>query len=214
MELKEFLDRLASAEPAPGGGAAAALTGALAAGLFAKACNLTVGREKFRHVESDVRRLLEQAEVLRRRLFDLIEADASAYRQVAAAYRLPRQTDAEKAARTEAIQTALKQATEVPLAIAEGCRDLLKLGPEIASKTNPALKSDVALGAVLAHAAAHGVRFNVQDNLANITDGEFKARAWAALDQIQAECDALLAEVNRALPDYAFKVPAEKPAAG
>lgn len=214
MQLKEFLDRLASAEPAPGGGAAAALTAALAAGLFAKACNLTLGREKFRDVEPDVRRLLEQAEILRQRLFDLIEADASAYRQVTAAYRLPRQTDTEKAARIQAIQAALKRATEVPLAIAEGCRDLLKLGPEIASKTNPALKSDVALGAVLAHAAAHGVRFNAQDNLANITDSDFKSRTLAALNQIQAECNALLAQIGRVLPDYALEVAAGKSTAG
>jgi formiminotetrahydrofolate cyclodeaminase len=214
MELEEFIDRLASAEPSPGGGAAAALTGALAAGLFAKACNLTIGREKFKAVEADVRRLLDQVEPLRRRLFDLIEADAAAYRQVAAAYRMPRQSDAEKAARTEAIQAALKRATEVPLAIAEACRDLLRLGPEVAAKTNPALRSDVALGAVLAHAAAHGVWFNIKDNLDNVTDEKFRIRVADSVARIQRDCDTLLAEVSRTLPDYFVKLPASNPAAG
>lgn len=214
MQLDEFLDRLASAEPSPGGGAAAALTGALAAGLFAKACNLTVGREKFKDVEADVRRLLDRIEPLRRRLFDLMEADAVAYRQVAAAYRMPRQTDAEKAARTAAIQAALKRATEVPLAIAEACRDLLRHGPEIASRTNPALRSDVALGAVLAHAAAHGVWFNIKDNLGNLTDEDFKTQVLRSLARIREDCDNFLTEVGRALPDYFLEYFVEKPAAG
>lgn len=207
MDLKDFLDRLASAEPSPGGGAAAALAGALAAALFAKACNLTLGREKFREVEADVRRLLDQMEALRQRLVDLMGADAEAYGQVAAAYRLPRTTDAEKAARSDAIQAALKRATEVPLDIARACRDLLRLGPEMAVKTNPALRSDVALGGTLARAAAHGVRFNIQDNLANIKDQEFKTQVWNELAYILAECDFRLDELGRAMPEYEMKVP-------
>ncbi len=207
MDLEKFLDRLASAEPSPGGGAAAALTGALAAGLFAKACNLTLGRERFREVEADVRRLLDQAEALRRRLVDLMAADAEAYGQVAAAYRLPRTAEAEKEARSEAIEAALKRATEVPLEVARACRDLLRLGPEVAAKTNPALRSDVALGGALARAAAHGVRFNIQDNLANIKDQEFKTQVWAELAYLLAECDFLFNDLGRAMPEYEMKVP-------
>jgi len=213
MELEEFINRLASAEPSPGGGAAAALTGALAAGLFAKACNLTIGREKFKAFEAAVRRLLDHVEPLRRRLFDLIEADAAAYREVAAAYRMPRQSDAEKAARAAAIQAARKQATERPLAHAGARRDPHGPAPCGAHKTHPTMGRGVALGAVLAHAAAHGVWFNIKDNLDNVTDQEFRTQVSESVASIRGDCDALLAEVSRVLPDY-FNVRAGKSAAG
>ena len=96
LSVKDFLDRLASADPTPGGGSVAALAGALAASLVCMVCNLTLGREKFAEVESDVRLIREHAEELRQRLLAAVSADASAYAAVISAFRLPRETEASR----------------------------------------------------------------------------------------------------------------------
>src|SRR5437773_11595290 len=100
LSISDFLDRLSSDDPTPGGGALAALAGAQASAMLAMVCQLTVGRPRFAAVEDQVRALLDELAQCRRDLLALADADADAYGEVAAAYRLPRGTDAEKEART------------------------------------------------------------------------------------------------------------------
>ena len=113
--IDKFLDDLASQNATPGGGSAAAIIGAMGAALVAMVCNLTIGKKKYADVEGEMRALLERAEALRHRLTGMIEDDVKAFDAVMGAYGMPKETDAEKASRSAAIQEALKLATDVPL---------------------------------------------------------------------------------------------------
>src|SRR5207244_3843216 len=115
------------ASPTPGGGSASALVGAMAAGLVEMACNLTVGREKFRDVEEELTVVLGRSGELRIQLLAAVDEDTDAYDKVSQAYKLPKTTDEEKQARTQAIQQALKYATEVPLLVAKAAMEVSQL---------------------------------------------------------------------------------------
>src|SRR5437588_2413614 len=119
LTVLDFVEQLASASPTPGGGSASALAAAMAAAMVEMACNLTVGREKFRDVEGEMRTVLARAGELRGQLLDAVDEDTRSYNEVSEAYKMPRETDAQKAERTAAIQAALKYASEVPLKVAQ-----------------------------------------------------------------------------------------------
>lgn len=173
--LTQFADEMASASPVPGGGSAAASVGAIGAALVSMVANLTIGREKYRDVEPDMKRLLDQSEALRHRMHDLLEADTQVYSRVMATYKLPRATEAEKAARTAAIQQALKDACAVPMDIARASLAIIELCPEVVAKGNAGVVSDAAVGAVLAAATLESAVLNVEINLASIKDEGFIA---------------------------------------
>ena len=134
--VTEFLDALASNAPAPGGGSVAALSGALGAALLSMVCNLTLGKKKYAAVQDDIAALVEQTEALRHRLTDLLEADVEVFTGVSAAYKMPRKTPEDKAARSAAIQEALKAATQVPLDVAKACVEVLDLCTQAAEQGN------------------------------------------------------------------------------
>jgi len=186
LQIREYLDRLAAKLPAPGGGSASALVGALGAALAAMVANFTVGQEKFAPVEDDVRRVLEAVEAQRAALLDLIQEDMDAYGEVSAAFKLPK----DDPARAEAVQRALKGAAAVPLAIVDGCLAVLRLLPELLEKSNPNLVSDVGVSAELALGAARAAWINAEVNLAGYTD-EADARA------VRGRVEAAVADVER-----------------
>ena len=188
--LAEFLQRLASAEPTPGGGSAAALAGALSAALVSMVCRLTLGREKFAAVEAEMQQTLQRAERLRERLTPAVDDDAQAYAAVVAAYKLPRGSAAEKQARSAAIQTALQEATRVPLSVAGDCAELLDLACFVAEEGNPNAASDGRVAALLAEAGLRGALHNVQINLPGLKDAAF-------VEHIRSEVEKLLAEAQR-----------------
>jgi len=177
-----FLDELASSAPVPGGGSTAALTGALAAALVSMVGNLTVGKRRYADVEAEVQGLLVRSEALRCRLSQLLEADTQVYGVLSQAYQLPRETEEEKAARTAAIQAALKEAEAVPMQIAQGCVEVLDLCTPMAEKGNRLAVSDAGVAAVLAEAGLRSAALNVLINLAYITDGNFVVGERAKLD--------------------------------
>jgi formiminotetrahydrofolate cyclodeaminase len=181
--IQAFLDELASSSATPGGGSAAALAGAASAALIGMVCNLTVGRPRFAAAEGDLRAALAQAETLRGQLTALIEADTSAFNQVMAAYRLPKDSDEQQNARQAAIQAALKHATQVPLETATACAAALRLVSRIIAHINPNALSDAGTAAVLAEAGLRGAQFNVAVNLAGIQDAEFVQGARQKLAQ-------------------------------
>jgi formiminotetrahydrofolate cyclodeaminase len=168
--LQHFLDKLASAEPVPGGGSVAALAGSLAAALVAMVCRLTIGKKGYEAVTAEMQTILPRAESLQQELRDLMQADIDAYARVMDGYQLPKETATEKTVRAQAIQDALKHATEVPLRVAEYCSDVLDLARVVAEKGNPSAASDGAVGALMAEAGLRGAAFNVSINLASIKD--------------------------------------------
>jgi formiminotetrahydrofolate cyclodeaminase len=176
LTVEDFIGQLASDSPTPGGGSASALAGATAAALVEMCCNLTIGREKFRDREEQMQTILGRARELREKMLAAVDEDTDAYDAVSQAYKMPKATDEEKAARTEAIQVALKGACEVPMRVAVAAMETAQLAHIAQEKANPNVASDGRVAKVLAHAAREGATANVEVNLASITDGEFVGR--------------------------------------
>ena len=172
--IQQFIDKLASSAPAPGGGTAAALAGAQSAALIAMVCRLTIGRKNYESVSAELEAILPRAEARCRVLMELMEADAAAYEAVIATYKLPKETEQDKAARTEATQEALKRAAEVPFQIAGACADLLDIVLPVAAKGNKNAASDAGAAALLAEAGMRAGILNVEINLKAIQDETFK----------------------------------------
>jgi formiminotetrahydrofolate cyclodeaminase len=168
-----FLDELASAAPAPGGGSAAALAGAIGAALVSMVANLTVGKKDYVNVQDDIQALLKQSEALRLKCQELLEADVAAYTEVSKAGKMPRDTEEQKAARSAAMQQALKNATAVPMELAEVCVEILRLCPEAEEKGNVRAVSDVGVAALMAEAGLRAAALNVLINLGSIKDEVF-----------------------------------------
>jgi methenyltetrahydrofolate cyclohydrolase len=184
LAVSAFLDELASSSPAPGGGSVAALAGAMAAALVSMVCNLTIGNDKYREAEAVMRETLTQAEQLRMRLTELMEKDTNAYSAVIASYKLPKDSDEQKAARTAAIQAALKQAVEVPLATAEAAVPLRALARTAKEHGNPNAASDAYVSEMLATTAINAALANADINLPSIKDADFVAAARARIDAL------------------------------
>lgn len=185
--LHTFLDELASAEPAPGGGSVAALSGALGASLVAMVCRLTIGKKGYEAVSAEMRAILPRAEALQRELVDLMQADTDAYTRVMNAYKLPKRTDEEKAARARALQAALQHASDVPLCVAEACVQVLALARPIAEKGNQNAVSDGGVGTLMAEAGLRGAAFNVRINLHSVDDAAFVQARRARVAKLFAD---------------------------
>jgi formiminotetrahydrofolate cyclodeaminase len=191
----QFLDELASSAPAPGGGSVAALGGALGAALVSMVCNLTVGKKKYVDVEKDIKDILEKSEGLRHRLVDLLQEDVEAYTAVSQAMKMPRATDDEKSARRDAMQKALKRATEVPLQVAGACVEVIALCQPAAEKGNKNAVSDAGVAILMAEAGLRSAALNVLINLGWIDDQSFTAQKQRELDDLLAGKPALRDQV-------------------
>src|SRR2546423_3982447 len=186
LSVHEFAQQLAGGQPTPGGGSAAALVGALGAGLVSMVCNYTVGREKYADVDEEMQGVLARADELRAELERAVEEDVAAYGSYSDAQKLPRETDDEKAARDAALDAALRESTLVPLAVAERCAEVLELAVRAAELGNRFLISDAAVGAELAGAARASAELNVRLNLGGIEDEEFARGCRERLEAIAA----------------------------
>ncbi len=193
--MQDFLDELASKAPTPGGGGAAAVMGAMGAALVSMVANFTLGKKGYEAVESEAAGLLHKAEALRRQLAEMVSADVDAFNQVMGAYGMARETDAQKAERTTAIQAALKQAADVPLACAQLCAEVIRLTRPMASIGNKNVISDAGVAVVAAEAALRSAALNVYVNIGAIKDEAFVADRRQRLEQILAGSEQLTEEV-------------------
>ena len=191
LAAEEFLNRLASDAPAPGGGGGAAMAGALAAALASMVANLTIGKEKFAAQEAECKELLRQAEALRQEFLQLVEADARVFDAFMACYKLPKVTEEDKARRAAAIADAAKQAAGVPLAMALAAVKTLALADRLAVIGNPGLVTDAACSAILARASLRCAAYNVLINLKLTKDEAFNGGALAQLADAQKQAEAL-----------------------
>jgi formiminotetrahydrofolate cyclodeaminase len=198
--LHDFLDGLSSAAPTPGGGAAAALVGAMSAALISMVCNLTIGRPRYSAVESAMKAILVHSERARTRLLQLADEDALAYSGVTAAYKLPRGSTEERSQRAVAIQQALERAAEPPLAVLAESRSLLPLCLEVAAHGNVNVVSDAGVAAELCVAAVRSSLLNVRVNLTEAKSEAFVARCEMAMrdaeNGLDAELDRVIAIVR------------------
>ena len=193
--LQVFLDELASSAPTPGGGSGAAVMGAMGAALVSMVCNLTVGKKGYEEVEDDLKDVLKQAEALRDRLTDMIREDVEVFDRLMASYRLPKETDEEKAVRSEEIQASLKEATDVPLNCARACAEVIELCRDAAEKGNLNVISDAGVAVVAADAAMKSAALNVYINVGSIKDKAFAEERSTELEKILKGADGQTSEI-------------------
>ena len=180
--MNVFLDELASAAPAPGGGSVAALTGALGAALISMVSNLTTGKDKYADVQVEISGILDKSERLRRELTELLEEDVRVYTELSQTMKMPRDTDEQKRSRAAAMDKTLKAATDVPMRVAEACVAVMELCRPAAEKGNINAVSDVGVGILLAEAGLRSAALNVLINLGWIKDEAFVEQRRKKLD--------------------------------
>jgi len=204
IPMRDFTAQLAAEQPTPGGGSAAALGGALGAGLVSMVCRYTAGRERYQDVEVEIGELLQRAEELRSALEAATEADVEAYQGYAEAQKLPQESEAEAEQRAAALQSALQASTTVPLEVAEHCAALIPLAHRAAEIGNRYLISDAGVGASLALAGFEAAALNVELNAGGLKDSDFAERALARLrdagdrDELRRLVDATYATIAAA----------------
>ncbi|MCM0758752.1 MULTISPECIES: cyclodeaminase/cyclohydrolase family protein [Sporomusa] len=195
MKITDFLEELGSNSPAPGGGSISALAGALGGALTAMVCRLTVDNSKYAEVQSEIQAILAEADRLSAKLTNCVDADTEAFNQVMAAYKLPKATDAEKTARSEAIQKAMQHAADLPLGVAECCLRVLAMSGRVLKIGNANAASDAAVAGLMAHAGLHGALYNVKINLGSIKDEKFVANTQTKVSAIIEEDKVLHQEL-------------------
>jgi formiminotetrahydrofolate cyclodeaminase len=184
QNIKMFLDEVASSSPAPGGGSVAALSGALGAALSSMVCNLTRGKQGYEKVQDEIHGILEKSEELRKDLTDLIDKDTDAFNEVMKALKMPKETEDQKEQRRNAMQTAYKQAAEVPLETARKCVEILDVAHIVAVKGNKSSISDAAVSALMAQTGVQAAMLNVRINLRSIKDTEYVAQVSTELHEL------------------------------
>ena len=199
LKVTEFVDLLASDAPAPGGGSAAALEGAIGAALTAMVCGLTKGKKKFAEfndlaVEAEVKAL-----ALKDRFVDVMDRDTEAFNVVSAAFGMPKETDEEKAARSAAIQKGLEGCTATPLEMMEIAVETLELTDSILGKSNDSAASDLGVSALSLRAAIQGAWLNVLINIGSLKNKElaedYRVKGEALLAKALPLADKIYAEV-------------------
>ncbi len=175
-KITDFLDELASNSPAPGGGSAAAIAGAMGAALGSMVANLTIGKEEYAEVEDFFKNKIAETEELRKKLTELVDLDANAFTGVINSFRLPKDTEEQKATRSAKILEEYKKAAEVPMDTCRACRKVIDLLDEMGTKGNKNALSDIAVGALCALTGLKSAVHNVEINLGFI---KTKDAEWA-----------------------------------
>lgn len=201
--IDAFMQELSSKTPIPGGGGASALVGALSASLTHMVGALTVGKPKYAAVEAEMVELLNQTEALANRFLALMDEDAAAFEPLAQAYRLPKETEEEKASKAVQMEAALKSAVQPPLAIMETCEQALPLIAFCAEKGSVVAVSDAGVAASLCRAALEGASLNVFINTQGMQDKAYaemlNLRAHALLSRAGAQAEEIYRAVYKKL---------------
>ena len=186
-DITSFVDATASNAPVPGGGSIAALTGTLAAALGEMVGQLTIGKKKYVEVEEEMKVIVGNLNKKRMKLIELIDKDASSYDDVMKAFKLPKDTDQEKAARSKAIQEGTKYAASVPLETAVVTFSILDDIETLVIKGNSNAVSDGAVAAMMARTAVLSALMNVKINLSSIKDADFVKRMTDEVTHLETQ---------------------------
>lgn len=200
---EDFVDVLASKSAVPGGGGAAALTGAIGIALGSMVCNLTIGKKKYAEHEESVRSILEKARSLEKDLIGMIDEDAECFLPLSKAYGLPSSTDEEKKIKSETMENALKKACEVPIKIVKVCYESIKLHEDLVDKGSRLAISDIGVGVQCLRASILSGQLNVLININSIKDEKYVNEVRNEINSLVEEgvkiCDEVYLKVEKAL---------------
>jgi formiminotetrahydrofolate cyclodeaminase len=196
LSIRDFMDKLSSSEPVPGGGSASALAAALGASLISMVAGLSTDRPKYAMYQATHERCGAMGKELAARFLTLADRDADAYGGYAAALKLPRDSDEQKKVRQLAIRSAARAAAEVPWDCVRACADLVSAAESLAGRSNVNASSDVLVAALLGEAAARGAAENVLINLSATGDDVFASDMQREVDRVLHEIFALAARTR------------------
>ncbi|MBP1735144.1 MAG: cyclodeaminase/cyclohydrolase family protein [Deltaproteobacteria bacterium] len=191
LPIKTFLEKVASGDPVPGGGSVSALCGALSAALAEMVARLTVGKTNDKAIEAKMSEIMDTASKMRVAFAEDVDRDTTAYAAVMKAYKMPKETDQEKKERQNAIQEALKEASRVPLEVAEMGIRLLGFAENLVREGNQNAITDAAVSALMARSAIIGALYNARINLLSIRDATFRDRVKHEAERIEREAFAM-----------------------
>ena len=187
MTIEQFAMQTASNEPVPGGGSISALAGSLAAALTEMVAGLTIGKKKYADVEEEMKAAVEPMKAVCAQLLDDIKRDSESFDQYMQALTLPKETEEEKEARTEAMQNGLKAAVEVPLSVAKAACGILPYAETMVVKGNRTAVTDALVATMMARTAVLGAGFNVKINLESIKDQEYVDRIGKEVAELEKQ---------------------------
>jgi len=196
-EQSNFLDSLAAKSATPGGGSAAAYSGAMAAGLVSMVARLTLGKKSYAEVKKEMEKILAESETLRGELTQAVIQDAEAYDQVMAAYQKPK-TDQD---REKQIQAATRTAAEVPLGVARKALRISELALKAAELGNKNAITDAGAGVNLASAAVASAGYNVRINLLSLEDKKLKQALLAEVVELESSALVIIKQIKGLLTE-------------
>ena len=195
QKITDFLQKTASGTPVPGGGSISALSAALGAGLTEMVANLTIAKKGYEAVENQMQEVAQTVQDLRKKLVTEVDKDSNAYKDVLAAFKLPKTTEDEKEQRTQAIQNAMKNAARVPLGVAYDALQVMDLAEKVIRNGNRNAVSDGAVGTMMARTAVLGALFNVKINLASVKDRAFVEEMMGEVNKLESRVHEREAEI-------------------
>jgi formiminotetrahydrofolate cyclodeaminase len=195
QKITDFLEKTASGTPVPGGGSVSALSAALGAGLAEMVANLTIAKKGYEAVQNEMKEIAETLQNLREKLVTEVDKDSNAYQEVLAAFKLPKNTEAEKEQRAATIQEAMKNAARVPLGVAYDALQVMDLAEKAIRNGNRNAVSDGAVGTMMARTAVLGALFNVKINLASVKDKAFVEDMMREVNQLESRVHEREAEI-------------------
>lgn len=193
LKTYEFTELLASDAPAPGGGSAAALEGAVGAALTAMVCTLTIPKKAYAEHAEDLTAIRERAEAIRARFIDVMDRDTDAFMVVSRAFSMPKATDEEKAVRSAAIQAGLEGCTATPFEMMELAAETIELTDSMLGRFNESAASDLGVAAISLRSAVQGAWLNVLINIGSLKNKElaesYRTRGQVILEKVQRLSD-------------------------
>lgn len=199
----DFTEVLASKEPVPGGGGAAALVGAIGTALGSMVCNLTIGKKKYAQYEEEIKGILSEAGEIQKELLKMIDDDAENFLPLSKAYGMKKDTEEERKLKEETLEKALKQACEVPVSIVKKAYEAIKLHENLVNKCSKLAISDVGVGVQCLRTAIISAQLNVIININSIKDQNYVSKVKEEIEKLVKEgteiADKVYEEVVKAL---------------
>ena len=201
LSLRKFIDVTAGSDPVPGGGSISALAGTLSAALAHMVAGLTIGKKKYLEVEDEMKEIAEKTAAIQEKLYQAIDRDSEAYNVVFDAFKLPKETDEEKAKRSAAIQEATKVAAQVPMEVAALAFSLIPYIQAVVAKGNQNAVTDGCVAMLCCRTAVLGALLNVRINLGSIKDEAFVKEYAAKAEKLESE----ITKIEKTILDTTYK---------